>query len=127
VSLLAEHGEDAKLLAGGHSLLPLMKLRLAAPTVLIDLRRIPGLHPDRAPVIVAGATTARSADASVWRPSSGTRISARAATRQLTFLVIPSPFLGLSPSKDLPLRVLPRSSHGGSSSRIPAICCRSER
>ena len=31
VALLAEHGDDAKLLAGGHSLLPLMKLRLAAP------------------------------------------------------------------------------------------------
>jgi carbon-monoxide dehydrogenase medium subunit len=43
VTLLGEHGEDAKLLAGGHSLLPLMKLRLAAPTVLIDIGRIPGL------------------------------------------------------------------------------------
>ena len=36
-------GEDAKLLAGGHSLLPLMKLRLAAPSLLVDLRRVPGL------------------------------------------------------------------------------------
>jgi len=44
VSMLHENGEDAKLLAGGHSLLPLMKLRLAAPTLLIDLRRVPGLH-----------------------------------------------------------------------------------
>jgi carbon-monoxide dehydrogenase medium subunit len=44
VRMLHENGEDAKLLAGGHSLLPLMKLRLAAPTVLIDLRRVPGLH-----------------------------------------------------------------------------------
>jgi carbon-monoxide dehydrogenase medium subunit len=44
VRMLHENGEDAKLLAGGHSLLPLMKLRLAAPTVLVDLRRIPGLH-----------------------------------------------------------------------------------
>jgi carbon-monoxide dehydrogenase medium subunit len=41
---LQENGEDAKLLAGGHSLLPLMKLRLAAPTLLVDLRRVPGLH-----------------------------------------------------------------------------------
>jgi len=41
---LAEGGEDAKVLAGGHSLLPLMKLRLAAPTLLVDLRRIPGLR-----------------------------------------------------------------------------------
>ena len=38
--LLAEHGDNAKLLAGGHSLLPLMKLRLAAPRVLVDLGRI---------------------------------------------------------------------------------------
>jgi carbon-monoxide dehydrogenase medium subunit len=35
--------EDAKVLAGGHSLVPLMKLRLAAPSVLVDLRRVPGL------------------------------------------------------------------------------------
>jgi aerobic carbon-monoxide dehydrogenase medium subunit len=40
---LQEGGEDAKLLAGGHSLLPLMKLRLAAPTLLVDLRRVPDL------------------------------------------------------------------------------------
>src|ERR1700677_233855 len=37
LDLAAEYGEDAKFLAGGHSLLPLMKLRLAAPEVLIDL------------------------------------------------------------------------------------------
>jgi carbon-monoxide dehydrogenase medium subunit len=41
---LARGGEDAKVLAGGHSLIPLMKLRLAAPTLLVDLRRIPGLR-----------------------------------------------------------------------------------
>lgn len=40
VDLLTEHGEDAKLLAGGHSLIPLMKLRLAEPSVLIDLGKI---------------------------------------------------------------------------------------
>ncbi|MGH9306792.1 MAG: FAD binding domain-containing protein [Acidimicrobiales bacterium] len=40
VSLLAQHGEEAKLLAGGHSLLPLMKLRLATPSVLIDVGRL---------------------------------------------------------------------------------------
>jgi aerobic carbon-monoxide dehydrogenase medium subunit len=42
--LLADGGEDAKVLAGGHSLLPLMKLRLAAPTLLVDLRKVPGLR-----------------------------------------------------------------------------------
>jgi aerobic carbon-monoxide dehydrogenase medium subunit len=40
LALLAEHGDEAKLLAGGHSLLPLMKLRLALPQVLIDIGRI---------------------------------------------------------------------------------------
>jgi carbon-monoxide dehydrogenase medium subunit len=40
LSLLGEHGEDAKLLAGGHSLLPLMKLRLATPSVLVDIGRV---------------------------------------------------------------------------------------
>ncbi|HXZ28697.1 MAG TPA: xanthine dehydrogenase family protein subunit M [Terriglobales bacterium] len=43
LALLASRGEDAKLLAGGHSLLPAMKLRLAQPPALIDLGRIPGL------------------------------------------------------------------------------------
>jgi carbon-monoxide dehydrogenase medium subunit len=41
---LSGGGEDAKALAGGHSLLPLMKLRLAAPTLLVDLRKVPGLR-----------------------------------------------------------------------------------
>lgn len=44
IRLLGEGGEDAKLLAGGHSLLPLMKVRLAAPSMLVDLRRVPGLR-----------------------------------------------------------------------------------
>jgi carbon-monoxide dehydrogenase medium subunit len=43
ISLLSTHKDEAKLLAGGHSLLPMMKLRLAAPAYLIDLGRIPGL------------------------------------------------------------------------------------
>ncbi|MGY1712252.1 FAD binding domain-containing protein [Geodermatophilus sp. SYSU D00758] len=43
VAALVEHGDDAKLIAGGHSLLPLMKLRLAMPAVLVDISRIPDL------------------------------------------------------------------------------------
>jgi carbon-monoxide dehydrogenase medium subunit len=43
LALLAEHGEDATLLAGGHSLLPVMKLRLAAPELIIDIGRLPEL------------------------------------------------------------------------------------
>ncbi len=44
IAALRDGGEDAKLLAGGHSLIPLMKLRLAAPTLLVDLRNVPGLR-----------------------------------------------------------------------------------
>jgi carbon-monoxide dehydrogenase medium subunit len=43
IALLQQHGEDAKILAGGHSLIPLMKLRLAEPAYLIDINRIGGL------------------------------------------------------------------------------------
>ncbi len=43
VSLIGQHGEDAKFLAGGHSLLPLMKLRLAQPSVLVDIGRLTDL------------------------------------------------------------------------------------
>jgi carbon-monoxide dehydrogenase medium subunit len=44
IKLLAESGGDAKILAGGHSLLPAMKLRLAQPATIIDLRKVPGLN-----------------------------------------------------------------------------------
>jgi carbon-monoxide dehydrogenase medium subunit len=44
IGALESGGEDAKLLAGGHSLLPLMKLRLAMPSLLVDLRKVPGMH-----------------------------------------------------------------------------------
>jgi carbon-monoxide dehydrogenase medium subunit/6-hydroxypseudooxynicotine dehydrogenase subunit alpha len=43
LDLLAEHGEDAKVLAGGQSLVPLLNFRLARPDHLVDLGRIPGL------------------------------------------------------------------------------------
>jgi carbon-monoxide dehydrogenase medium subunit len=43
LSILDQHGEEAKLLAGGQSLIPLMKLRFAAPGLLVDINRIPGL------------------------------------------------------------------------------------
>jgi aerobic carbon-monoxide dehydrogenase medium subunit len=43
ISLLQKHGDDAKLLAGGHSLLPIMKLRLAQPKFIVDIGRIGGL------------------------------------------------------------------------------------
>jgi aerobic carbon-monoxide dehydrogenase medium subunit len=59
VDLAAEYGEDAKYLAGGHSLLPLMKLRLAAPEVLIDLGGLRDLSylTDQGSHIAIGALT----------------------------------------------------------------------
>ena len=43
LELLDEHGEDAKILAGGQSLVPMMHLRLARPEVVLDINRLPGL------------------------------------------------------------------------------------
>lgn len=43
ISLIGQHGDESKFLAGGHSLIPLMKLRLAQPTVLIDIGRLDDL------------------------------------------------------------------------------------
>ncbi len=43
IGLLTEHGEAAKILSGGQSLIPAMRFRLAHPEVLVDIRRIPGL------------------------------------------------------------------------------------
>jgi carbon-monoxide dehydrogenase medium subunit len=63
LGLLAEHGDEAKLLAGGHSLLPMMKLRLAVPSVLIDigaLTELAGIAVDGDDLVI-GATT-RHAD-----------------------------------------------------------------
>lgn len=66
VQLLGQYGDEAKLLAGGHSLLPIMKLRLAAPTVLIDIGRVNDLKyvRDEGEHIAIGAMT-RQADLEV--------------------------------------------------------------
>ena len=59
VELLRRHGDDAKLLAGGQSLVPMMKLRVARPRYLIDIHRIAGLNyiREEAGSIRIGATT----------------------------------------------------------------------
>ena len=59
ISLIGEHGSDAKFLAGGHSLLPLMKLRLAQPSVLVDIGRVTDLSyvKDAGDHIAIGALT----------------------------------------------------------------------
>jgi carbon-monoxide dehydrogenase medium subunit len=44
VALLDRHGDDAKILAGGHSLIPMIRFRLANPSILIDINRIPDLE-----------------------------------------------------------------------------------
>lgn len=63
LALLAKYGDEAKLLAGGHSLIPVMKLRFAAPAHLVDIARIPGLSAitDAGSAVHVGAT-ARHAD-----------------------------------------------------------------
>lgn len=63
VALLAEHGENGKLLAGGHSLLPMMKLRFAEPAHLIDLNGIEELRGIRedGDTLVIGAMTSENA------------------------------------------------------------------
>ena len=59
IELLGQHGDEAKILAGGHSLLPIMKLRLAAPAVLVDLGRVEELKyvRDEGDHIAIGAMT----------------------------------------------------------------------
>lgn len=59
LQLLREHGPEAKLLAGGHSLLPMMKLRLSTPKALIDIGRIPELRyiREEGETLAIGATT----------------------------------------------------------------------
>jgi len=59
VSLLKKHGDDAKVLAGGHSLIPAMKLRLARPKVVLDIARIAALSyiKQSGDTIAIGATT----------------------------------------------------------------------
>ena len=59
ISLIGQHGSDAKFIAGGHSLLPMMKLRLAQPAVLVDISRISDLSyiKDAGDHIAIGAMT----------------------------------------------------------------------
>jgi len=67
VALLGKYGDEAKLIAGGHSLLPLMKLRFAQPKHLIDVRRIGGLsfiREDKGAVSIGAATPHATLEAS---------------------------------------------------------------
>ncbi|MBI4527164.1 MAG: xanthine dehydrogenase family protein subunit M [Deltaproteobacteria bacterium] len=60
VDLLGKYGDDAKLLAGGQSLLPLMKIRLASPKIVVDLWRIPDLayiREENGAIVIGAMTT----------------------------------------------------------------------
>ena len=68
VAALGEHGDEAKLLAGGQSLIPLMRLRLATPTVLVDVGRVAdlsGISVDGDTVSIGALTTHSSLEHSV--------------------------------------------------------------
>ncbi len=65
--LVERHGDEAKLLAGGHSLLPLMKLRLAAPRFVIDLGRLRGMsyiREEGGRIVIGALTTHAEVEAS---------------------------------------------------------------
>jgi len=67
LALLAQHGGDAKILAGGQSLIPLMKLRLASPPVLIDLGRVTelvGIREEPGALVIGAMTTHHAIEAS---------------------------------------------------------------
>lgn len=67
IAALAEHGDEAKLLAGGHSLIPLMRFRLATPSVLVDIGRLDDLSyikEDGDQLAIGAMTTHRSLETS---------------------------------------------------------------
>lgn len=82
LSALAEHGDEAKLLAGGQSLLPLMKLRLAVPSVVVDVSRAADLSyvRDEGDVLVIGALTRHHDVATSDVVRSGAPVLAHAAS-----------------------------------------------
>ena len=60
IALLDEHGDEARLLAGGHSLIPMMKLRMAVPSHIVDLQAIDSLHgisEDGGEIVIGALTT----------------------------------------------------------------------
>lgn len=67
IGLLQKHGEAARLLSGGHSLIPILKSRLARPEVVIDIGRVPGLAgiaKEESAVVIGGLTTHHDVGAS---------------------------------------------------------------
>ena len=102
LELMAKHGEEGKLLAGGHSLIPAMKLRLQSPQTLIDLGTVPGLRGVRVDggQLVIGALTVHADVASsdlvrkhvpAWPTPRGDRRSSRCATAAPSAAALPMP------------------------------------
>ena len=82
LDLLGKHKDDAKLLAGGHSLLPAMKLRLARPAHLVDLRKVPGLtgiREDGGSLVIGAMTTHYAVESSSAVKSKCSVLAATAA------------------------------------------------
>src|ERR1700732_5633941 len=70
--LVERHGDEAKLLAGGHSLMPLMKLRLAAPRYVIDIGHLRGMsyiREENGQIAIGALTTHADIDNPAYLPS----------------------------------------------------------
>jgi carbon-monoxide dehydrogenase medium subunit len=87
LGLLGRYKDDAKILAGGHSLIPMMKLRLAQPKHLVDLRKVPGLSgiKEDGGTIVLGALTTH------WQMESSSVLKAKCPILAETASVIGDP------------------------------------
>jgi len=80
LELLREHGDEARVLAGGQSLIPLLKLRLASPALLVDIGRVPGLQEmARADGTLVVGARVRHVDLERASPPAGLEILCRAA------------------------------------------------
>jgi carbon-monoxide dehydrogenase medium subunit len=82
LDLLGKHKDEAKLLAGGHSLLPAMKFRLARPAHLVDLRKVPGLagiKEDGGALVIGAMTTHYAVESSAVVKSKWPVLAATAA------------------------------------------------
>ena len=83
LALLAQYGDESKLIAGGHSLLPVMRLRFSQPAHLIDIRRVPELAGirEKGGTLIIGATTTHAAVAASGEIRQRVPMLAEAAAR----------------------------------------------
>jgi len=89
LDLLGKYKDDAKLLAGGHSLLPAMKLRLARPAHVVDMRKIPGL----AGIKEDGGTLVIGAMTTHWQIESSPVVKAKCAVLAQAAAMIGDPMV----------------------------------